>query len=151
MRKLLVVIGVVMLAAGLAGASQQSDAMAPVHRFVDGFNKGDIKMALAACADQASVIDDFAPYHWDGAGACSAWAQAYDGWAKKNGITEGAVSLGKVRTIEVEGDHAYAVVTAGYTWKQNGKPMREIGATFTFALHKSESGWLITAWTWSNP
>jgi len=151
MRRLLVVIGVVMLAAVLAAASEQSEVMTPVHRFVDGFNKSDAKTELSACADQVSIIDDFAPYHWNGAGACSAWAQAYDEWAKKNGITDGAVTLGKVRSIEVVGDQAYAVVTAGFTWKQNGKPMIESGATLTVVLHKSGSRWLITAWTWSNP
>ena len=36
--------------AGRAKASAQTDVMATVHQFVDGFNKGDVKSALAACA-----------------------------------------------------------------------------------------------------
>lgn len=151
MRKLLVVAGVVMLATVLAAASEQSDAMAPVHQFVNGFNQSDTKMLLAVCADQASIIDDFAPYHWSGAGACSAWAQAYGDWAKQNGVSDGFVTLGKARHIEVVGDAAYVVVPANFSYKQNGKPTKQTGATFTVVLHKGASGWLITAWTWSNP
>lgn len=151
MRKVLVVVGVLMLASMLAAASEQSDVMAPVHQFVDGFNKGDAKTAVATCAEQTSIIDDFAPYRWDGEGACVAWAKAYDDWAKKNGVTDGVVTLAKPRYIEVGGDTAYVVVPAGFEGKQNGKPMkRETGAPWTLVLHKGASGWLITAWTWSH-
>jgi hypothetical protein len=38
--------------------------MAPVHQWVDGINKGDMKAATAACADQTSIIDDFRPHEW---------------------------------------------------------------------------------------
>ena len=46
-------------------------------QFIDGFNKGDVKSALAACADQVSIIDEFAPYEWHGAGACAAAVPAH--------------------------------------------------------------------------
>lgn len=151
MRKLLVVFGVVMLATVLAAASEQSDAMAPVHQFVDGFNNHDVKAALAACADQASIIDDFAPYHWSGAGACSAWVDAYHAWASQNDVSDGMVALGKPRYIEVTSDMAYVVVPADFAYKQNGKPAKgETGSTFTVVLRKGASGWRITAWTWSH-
>ena len=73
MRNLVIIVGTVILAAGLAAASEQADVMAPVHQFVDGFNKGDINSALATCVDEVSIIDEFAPYRWSGAGACSMW------------------------------------------------------------------------------
>ena len=34
-------------------------------------NKGDTKTALAACAAQAAILDEFPPYAWLGATACS--------------------------------------------------------------------------------
>ena len=43
------------LAAAPAAPSEKTDMMVPVHQFVDGFNKGDTKTALAACADQTSI------------------------------------------------------------------------------------------------
>ncbi len=70
--KLVIAIGLLILTSGLAAASEQTNVMAPVHQFIDGFNKGDVKTAVAACADQTSIIDEFAPYSWDGPGACSA-------------------------------------------------------------------------------
>lgn len=130
-------------------ATDQADVMAPIYQFIDGFNKGDVKSAVAACADQTSIIDEFAPYEWHGAGACSQWAAAFDADAKKNGITPGAVTLGKPRHVDVAGDHAYVVAPTTYAFTQKGRKVKETGSTLTIALQRAASGWRITAWTWS--
>jgi len=149
MRKTLIALVVAVFAVGTAAASEQAEVMAPVHQFVDGFNKGDAKAALAACADQVSIIDEFPPHEWHGAGACATWAKDYEADSKKNGVTDGVVTLGKPRQVDVDGDRAYVVVPAGYTYKQNGKPMKETGSLFTLVLQKESAGWRIIAWTWS--
>lgn len=149
MPKVLVVLAAVILAAAPNALAQQKDVMAPVHQFVDGFNKGDTKSALAACADQTSIIDEFPPHEWHGAGACAKWADDYDANAKKDGITNGMVILGKPRHVDVTGDLAYVVVPASYRFKQKGKPVAEIGSMLTVALQKGPAGWRMTAWTWT--
>jgi opacity protein-like surface antigen len=149
MRKIWIALAMAVLLAGLAAASEKTDVMAPVHQFVDGFNKGDTKSALAACADQAYIIDEFAPYEWHGAGACSTWANDYEADAKKNGMTDGIVTLGTPRHIDITSDRAYVVVPVNYTFKQKGKLMKETGSTWTLVLQKGEAGWRITAWAWA--
>jgi ketosteroid isomerase-like protein len=151
MHKLFMGFVAVALVAGPAIASDKTDVMVPVHQFIDGFNKGDVKSALSACADQASIIDEFAPYEWHGAGACASWANDFGADAKKNGITDGSVTLGTARHIDVTGDRAYVVVPATYAYKMNGKPAKEAGARLTVALQKGAAGWRITAWSWSKP
>ena len=149
MRKLLIAVIVVVAVAGLAAGSEQTEVMAPVRQFVDGFNKGDAKSAVAACADQTMIIDDFPPHLWQGAGACASWASAYEADAKKNGIVDGVVTLGKPRQVDITGDVAYVVVPASFSYKQNGKLVKEAGATFTLVLQKGMAGWRITAWAWA--
>lgn len=114
MNKILVALAMasLALAAAPAFASERTDVMVPVHQFVDGFNKGDVKTALAACADQASIIDDFPPHEWHGAGACSNWASDFGADANKNGITDGLVTIGKPRRVDITADRAYVVVPA---------------------------------------
>ena len=73
MLKLVIAVAVALVEAGPVAASQKADVMAPVRQFVDGFNKSDIKMAQAACADQTFIIDDFPPNEWRGSGATSKW------------------------------------------------------------------------------
>ena len=55
-----------------SGAAQ-AGPMDAVHRFVAAFNKGDVPAAASACAPETSIIDEFAPYEWHGAGACARW------------------------------------------------------------------------------
>jgi hypothetical protein len=62
MPKLVSAVAIAVAGAGRVVASQEADVMAPVRQFVNGFNKGDIKMAHAACADQTFIIDDFPPH-----------------------------------------------------------------------------------------
>jgi hypothetical protein len=149
MHKVLIALAVAVLTQGGAAASEKTDVLVPVHQFVDGFNKGDTKAALAACADQTSIIDEFPPHEWHGAGACSKWMNDYDSDAKKNGITDGIVTLSNPRHVDITADRAYVVVPASYEFKKNGKPTKETGSMFTFALQKGEAGWRITGWAWA--
>ena len=144
------------IAIGLAAFLQSQPAspdntavMAVVHQFTDAFNKGDTKTAAAACADQTSIIDEFPPHEWHGAGGCAKWMTDYDADAKKNSITDGHVTLGTPKHVNVAADRAYVVVPADYTYKEEEKPVKETGSIFTVALQKVATGWRITGWSWT--
>ncbi len=130
-------------------AADADDVKAVVAKYVDAFNKGDAVVATELCVDDMAIIDEFPPYAWHGPGTSLAWMQAYDADAKKNGITDGAVTLQKVKHAMVDGDRAYVVAPANYTYKKNGKPVKQNGSMFTFALQKTEAGWKIAAWSWA--
>ena len=154
MRKLMITVAVaVLMTAPLLAAekSDKADVMGVVNQLVDAFNKGDSKPLLAASADDMSIIDEFPPHEWHGAGTCSKWLAGYDANAKKNGITDGIVGIGKPRHVDVTGDRAYVVVPAWYTWKQNGKAKKETNATWTLTLQKGNDGWRVTGWSWAKP
>jgi hypothetical protein len=147
MRKL-IIVSIVALVVSPAFASGKTDVMAVVHQFGDSLNKGDVKTALAACAAQSSIVDEFPPYHWQG-NACADWANDFDAFNKQSGITDAIVTLGKPRHVDITGDRAYVVVPATYTFKQHGKRMTESGSTLTVALQKVDAGWRIVGWAWS--
>jgi hypothetical protein len=149
MQKILIALAMVVLAAATTVASDKTDVMTLVRQFVVGFNKGDTTSAAGACAEQTSIIDEFPPYEWHGAGGCSRWMNDYDADARKNGISEGVVTLGRPRHIDVTEDRAYVVVPANYIFKKKGKLVKEIGSLLTIALQKGDAGWHITGWTWS--
>jgi ketosteroid isomerase-like protein len=132
-----------------ARAAEEAEAFAPVKQFIEGFNKGDEKTALAACAPSAVIIDEFAPYVWQGQGACAAWASDFDADAKKQSITDAIVKLGKPRHVFVSGDKAYVVVPTSYDYRKKGKKVSQKGATLTVGLQKGGDGWRITAWAWT--
>jgi len=130
-------------------AAEETAVLTPVHQFVEGFNAGDTARALAACTSAMSIIDEFPPFEWHGAGAATNWVADYKLDAGKQGITDGVVTLGKPRHVDIAGDRAYVVAPADYDFKQRGEPVKESGSLFTFALQKDATGWLISGWAWS--
>ena len=148
MRMIVAGLGIA-LTVGLAGASDRADVMATVNRFNDSLNKGDVKTAVATCASPSAIIDEFPPYGWQSATACADWANDFDAFNKKNGITDPVATFGKPRHVDITGDRAYVVIPASYAYKLKGKKVTESGSTMTVALHKTAGGWIITGWAWS--
>ena len=140
---------VVALTAGTAQATDKTDVMATLQQFIDGFNKGDVKSALATCASPVSIVDEFPPYAWQGANACADWANDFEANATKNGITDSVVTLQKPKHVDVVGDRAYVVVPANYDYKVKGKKTSQKGSIMTAAFQKTPAGWRITGWSWA--
>jgi hypothetical protein len=132
-RKIIAALALV-AAAGSAVALDENNAMATVNQFVDGFNKGDVKSALATCASPTSIVDEFPPCAWQGPTACADWAGDFDANSKKNEITDEVVKLAKPKHVEVTADRAYVVVPANYTYRQKGKKVAQNGSTMALAL-----------------
>lgn len=148
-------VAIAILAAPCAAATQGSmqtvtahQVMATVHQFLDGFNRNDLKNAVTACAPQSSVIDDFPPHAWQGNG-CAQWAESYAAFAKAQGATGGVVTIAPPTRLSVDGNTAYVVAPATFSYKLHGKPVTEPGATFTLALKRIGGNWKITAWAWA--
>jgi ketosteroid isomerase-like protein len=148
MRSALVALAVIGMT-GTASASDQTDVMAVVNQFLDGFNKGDSKAAIATCAAEVAIIDEFPPYVWQGGTACTDWVDDFAADAKQNGITNPVVTLGKPKHVDVVGDRAYLVIPANFKFKVKGKPASETGSIFTVTLRKWPTGWRITGWAWA--
>ncbi|RPH58613.1 MAG: hypothetical protein EHM89_12070 [Acidobacteria bacterium] len=146
----------VCLALGAPASAQTGDAelMAPIQKFIDSFNKGDTAAAAAthATGPDLTITDEVPPYGWRGAKAFQTWSADLDSDAKKNGITDPMVTLSPPTRIERNGDRAYVVVPAVYTFKLRGTAMRE-AAQMTFVLKRGAGAgsWLIDGWTWTGP
>ena len=130
-------------------ARAQAEVLKPAHEFIDSFNKGDTKGAVAACADAVAIVDEFAPFAWHGTGACATWMKDYDTDAARRGITDGLVTLGTPLHVDVDGDRAYVVIPSRYAFKLKGKAVKETGSLFTFAMLKGRYGWRIVGWSWA--
>lgn len=135
-------------ATNVTAASAGHGPMSAVNQFIDDFNKGDTAGAKAAHVASPSIIDEVAPHNWTGPGAFDAWAKALQADAAKNGDTDEKVTLGKPTRNQIDGDTAYVVVRATFTYTEKGKAMVE-PASMTYALRKQAGGWKIAAWSWN--
>lgn len=131
-----------------AAASTSDDVIAAVQKANASFNKDNKPAWLSLCGAEAVIIDNFAPYRWEGTSACSDYWDANDADSKKNGITDEVVTLGKPWHVAVTDDHAYVVVPTNDTYKQKGKRVVRPGSVWTFTLQKVAAGWLVTGMAW---
>jgi ketosteroid isomerase-like protein len=150
MSKAILALTIALLAVSTAAASEKAAVMTVVQHWVDGFNSGDSKAMNAACADETSIIDDFPPHEWHGAGACERWKTDFDAWVKNNGATDILALVMKPRHVDVTADRAYVVVPASLSFELKGKSVNERGSVFTLALQKATAGWRITGWAWAD-
>jgi hypothetical protein len=126
--------------------------MAPINKFMEAFNKGDVAGAAATHAAEADlvIIDEVSPFVWRGAQAFQMWAADLERNDRKEGITDQKVSIGAATRVESDGTGAYVIVPSVYSYNQKGVAMRET-AQMTFTLKKGPGGWLIHGWTWTGP
>jgi ketosteroid isomerase-like protein len=146
-------LGLVCLAAiSTAPAATAANAQleAPIHQFIDAFNKGDMKTAAATHLATVSIIDETAPHIWQGPKAFGTWAADLTKGDKAAGISDEKVTLGAATREVISGPTAYVVFAATYSFKQKGAAMHE-PAQMTFAMKKSGADWKIAGWTWTGP
>ena len=154
--RVVTVVALVLLVTGSRAEAQTADAelMAPIQKFMEAFNKGDTAAAAAThvAGPELTIIDEVPPYAWQGTKAFQSWGADLESDARKNGITESKVTIGRPTRIERAGDQAYVVLPAVYTFKQHGAAMRE-SSQMTFVLKKAPGAgaWLIGGWTWTGP
>jgi len=145
---LLGLLAAIAVATSALAAPADDPLMAPIHQFIDGFDKGDQKSAAAAFAPTSlTIIDEVPPHIWVGPKALQAWVKDLAAHDKKNGVTDQKVTLGDPTRTITSGDRGYVVVPATYTYSERGAAMRE-PAQMTYALQKGAHGWKIAGWTW---
>jgi hypothetical protein len=148
----LLAVSLLFVSATAGAATPDAQLMAPIQKFIDSFNKGDVAAAAAthAATAELAIIDEVSPHLWLGPKAFDTWIADLGSDSKKRAITDQVVTISAATRVEATGDHAYVVVPAAYTFKESGVAMRE-AAQMTFALKKGAGGWLIQGWTWTGP
>ncbi|HXV00249.1 MAG TPA: hypothetical protein VG166_07110, partial [Caulobacteraceae bacterium] len=104
-------IGLALAAGMTTTALAAADPLtAPIHQFIDAFDKGDTKTAAGAYAvGGVTIIDEVPPHLWQGPKGFESWAADLMKDAKAHGDTNAGVTLGNVARQEVTGSRAYVV------------------------------------------
>ncbi len=133
-------------------ASPNDEVTAQVTKFIDSFNKGDVKAAEATHTEKGVVIiDEVAPYLWQGTRLVQELArrprQARQGARhyRRQSDAQRRSPAWKSKAIA-----PMSSFPSAYTFKQKGVAMKE-AAQMTFALRKGGAGWKINGWSFTGP
>ena len=140
--------GLAFTAASAHAAPATPSPAATVKAFIAAFDKGDMKAAEATHVAAPSILDEPPPHLWTGAGAFMAWAGDLQKDAMAHKQSGNKVTLGKVARQQIDGDTAYVVVPATYSYKEKGVAMTE-PAKMAFSLTKDGDAWKIAGWAWA--
>ncbi|MDB5423960.1 MAG: hypothetical protein JWQ29_1376 [Phenylobacterium sp.] len=145
------------LALGVAGhapAQVAAGAAAPiavVTGFVEAVNRGDAPAALGALGPSPTLVDDLAPYSWQGPGAGGAWLGAMGRNAQAQGMTVINMRPLKPTRVDVEGASAYAVVPGVLTYTLKDGHTEHADGVLTFTLQQAGGVWKIDTLVWTGP
>jgi len=95
-----------------------------------------------------AIIDEFPPYHWQGASAAQDWFAEFGKLVASAGETDFNVKLGAPRYLSIDGANAYLVLPAVLSARVKNKPRRETGQ-FVFTLEKTAGAWRMATMAWA--
>jgi ketosteroid isomerase-like protein len=133
-----------------AQAAPTDDALHAVTIWLDKFNAGDMDAFFAGHADNAVIIDEFAPKVCSGAKVALTWAHDYDSDAKTLYLRDPRMDFAAPVRAESDGKSAYIVLPTVYRIKLEGRSMSAAG-TMTFVMSNTAGGWKIASWTYAAP
>jgi ketosteroid isomerase-like protein len=132
----------------LGYASASAAEAAPVMAAVTAYLKNPSPAGGAAHPSDGMIIDNFAPYFWQGPSAFSDWWTDLRKRDAANQISDVHVSIGPPIKVIVSGARAFAEVPIHMTLSAKGAPQQEDGV-FTMALEKGAGGWMVDAWAYA--
>ena len=135
---------------GKKGKEMETDTpLAAAHKYLDAFNRGDVKAMAATFAVPGQILDGMAPHVWQGPTATEDWYKDVLREGKEHGASGYLVTVGEPLHNDINGDSAYIVLPATMTFDLKGTKVTQSGAVFTFALRKTADGWRVGAWAWA--
>src|SRR5579863_7862692 len=93
-----------------AGEDEDAEIKKTALQFIETFNKNDMKSMEAMCIEDAVIVDDTPPYIWQGAGACTRFADAWQAARVSMGLIRAHWETLDGWTIEVDGPRAYVAI-----------------------------------------
>ena len=150
MLAVLVIPAITFAQQGKKGKEMETDTpLAAAHKYLDAFNRGDVKAMAATFAVPGQILDGMAPHVWQGPTATEDWWKDVLHEGKEHGASGYLVTVGEPLHNDVTGYSAYIVLPATMTFDLKGRKVTQSGAVFTFALRKTADGWRVGAWAWA--
>jgi hypothetical protein len=130
--------------------SRQEAIALAVSAMVDAVNRGDFAAALAAFAEAPVIVEDIAPFRWQGPGSASAWLAAIGANAARLEARSIEMTLGEATRIDEDSGAAYALFPGRLSLATAKGDLFSEGS-LTLTLTEEDGRWLIATLVWSGP
>ena len=117
-----------------------------INNHIDAFNTQNVELFLTVFSDDAIIIDGIAPYRWINPNAPANWLADVEKWRQDLGVSHEHLSY-EMGFSNVEGSHAYAVITGTLTVTIKGQTVVRTG-TLAYTFSRRGAAWKIDAQAW---
>ena len=117
-----------------------------INNHIDTFNTQNVELFLTVFSDDAIIIDGIAPYRWINPNAPANWLADVEKWRQDLGVSHEHLSY-EMGFSNVEGSHAYAVITGTLTVTIKGQTVVRTG-TLAYTFSRRGAAWKIDAQAW---
>jgi ketosteroid isomerase-like protein len=114
---------------------------------IDGFNTLNRERYLSVFGDTAIIVDGIAPYLWLSPNGPAHWLDDAEKWRKANDVIDERVTY-EMGFWNVEGDHAYVVISGTLALKLKGGQTVVRTGTLAYTFAKQRGVWKIGAQAW---
>ena len=125
------------------------EMMAPVQalaRFMASADDGGL--ADAFVAEGVVVVENFAPFLFEGPGAFARWRQGFDAHRQAGGLAQLRHRFGPAQDFADDDGTAYFVLPTTWTGQTHGRAFSEDGG-WAFVLEAAEGRWRIRSYAWA--
>ena len=125
------------------------EMMAPIEalaRFMASGEEAGLRDEFAA--EGLVVVENFAPFLFDGADAYARWRAGFDSHREADALAHLEWRFGEAQDFAGEGDVAYFVLPTTWTGKTRGQPFSEDGG-WAFVLAEHDGRWRIRSYAWA--
>lgn len=132
-----------------ASPAAPAEILTLAQRVIDAANANDATKFTGLYTEDAVVIDESAPFRWNGAEAGAKWWQHVQRTLAAGQATlHATVSAPTEYRLDNEGDDAYLIEPLTVAVTSGGKTRAEHG-TQTYTFHKANGAWKISSATWT--
>ena len=124
-----------------------NEIKALIDRALGGFNSKDATLYGSAFGSEVVIIDGIAPYRWTGPNAQERWFADAEKWCHELGVTNEKIEYDSIAHAQVDGTHAYAVLSATLSFALKGQRGSRRGI-LTFTFGKQGDTWKVESQAW---
>ncbi len=120
--------------------------IAAAHRVARFIETGDEALLAGAFAERVTIVENFAPFLFEGPDAVANWAREMRAHAE--GLSELKHDFGPAHDFSRAGDEVYFSLPTTWRGVTRGRPFTETGG-WAFVLVGEDSAWRVRAYAWA--
>ncbi len=105
-------------------------------------------LADAFAAEGVVVVENFAPFLFEGPDAFARWREGFWEHVDRDGLSELVWRFGEAQDFADEGGTAYFVLPTTWTGRSHGRAFSEDGG-WAFVLEQGQGRWRIRSYAWA--